>query len=52
MHGDDAPSGLPPDQEPDRPLGVEEADPDGEGRPRPGDAALPGLPEKEPQTDG
>jgi hypothetical protein len=51
MDADDAPSGLPPDQDPDLPLGVDEAEPDGEGEPR-GEDAMPGIPAREPQSDG
>jgi hypothetical protein len=52
MNADDAPSGLPPDEDPDQPLGVDEAEPDGEGEPRRGDDAMPGIPTEEQQSDG
>jgi hypothetical protein len=52
MHRDEAPSGLPPDQDPDKPLGVDDAEPEGEGEPRRGEDAMPGIPDGEPQTDG
>jgi hypothetical protein len=49
---DDQPTGLPPDQDPDAPLGVQE-DP-GDADPPPGPDAMPGIPTDadEPQTDG
>lgn len=47
-------SGLPDEQSPDVPLGVEESDPDGEGATPRGPDAMPGIPAEgeEPQTDG
>ncbi|MDX6724814.1 MAG: hypothetical protein QOD73_3218 [Solirubrobacteraceae bacterium] len=44
---DDAPSGLPPDQAEEEPLGVPEAKPEGEDEPARGPDAMPGIP-----TDG
>jgi hypothetical protein len=42
---DEAPSGLPPDQEhEEQPLGVTDADPDGEDEPARGADAMPGIP--------
>jgi hypothetical protein len=41
---DQAPSGLPPDQDDDTPLGVPEARPEGEGEPPRGPEAMPGIP--------
>jgi hypothetical protein len=52
MDSDQEPSGLPPDQEPDLPLGVDEAQPDGEDEPGRGEDAMPGLPDDEPQSGG
>ena len=40
----EAPSGLPPDQKEDEPLGVPEASPDGEEQPERGEDAMPGIP--------
>jgi hypothetical protein len=39
----EAPSGLPPDEPEEEPLGVPEADPDGEGEPARGADAMPGI---------
>jgi hypothetical protein len=44
---DDIPTGLPPDQPEEPPLGVDEARPEGEGEPERGGDAMPGIP-----TDG
>jgi len=52
MCAEDAPSGLPPDEDSDLPLGVDEAEPEGEGEPRRGDDAMPGIPDGEGQSDG
>lgn len=48
MHSDETPpSGLPDDEGPeDEPLGVAEADPEGEGEPARGDSAMPGVPDE------
>jgi hypothetical protein len=53
-HSDDAPTGLPPDQEDEEgPLGVQDAEPDGEGDPARGAEAMPGIPdEREPPQAG
>ncbi|HEY7618176.1 MAG TPA: hypothetical protein VH834_00330 [Solirubrobacteraceae bacterium] len=40
----DAPSGLPPDQPEEEPLGVPEAHPEGEDEPDRGPEAMPGIP--------
>jgi len=42
---DDAPTGLPPDQVEEQPLGVPEADPEGEDT-EPGAGAMPGIPDE------
>ena len=41
---DDAPSGLPPDESEEAPLGVPEARPEGEDVPERGPDAMPGIP--------
>jgi hypothetical protein len=41
----EAPSGLPPDEPEEQPLGVPEADPDGD-RTDPGPEAMPGIPDE------
>jgi hypothetical protein len=41
----DAPTGLPPEEPEEQPLGVPEADPDGE-RTEPGPEAMPGIPDE------
>ena len=41
---DDAPSGLPPDQPEEEPLGVPDATPEGEDEPQRGADAMPGIP--------
>jgi hypothetical protein len=52
-HRDDAPSGLPPDEPEEAPLGVDDADPDGEGAPARGPGAMPGVPDEgEPPQSG
>ncbi len=43
----DVPTGLPPDQREEVPLGVPGTSPDGEDEPRRGPGAMPGIP-----TDG
>lgn len=50
----DQPSGLPDEQADDLPLGVDDAEPEGEGATPRGADAMPGIPtdEDEPQTDG
>lgn len=49
----DQPTGLPADEPDDLPLGVDRADPDGEGDTRRGEDAMPGFPtDGEPQTGG
>jgi hypothetical protein len=42
---DDAPSGLPPGEPEEQPLGVPEADPDNEDL-EPGPEAMPGIPDE------
>ena len=42
---DDAPTGLPPDQPEEQPLGVPEADPEGEDA-EPGRESMPGIPDE------
>jgi hypothetical protein len=51
---DDELTGLPdPDAPEPEPLGPTETDPDGEGSPRRGDDAMPGIPtEAEPPSSG
>jgi hypothetical protein len=51
---DDEPSGLPDPAAPEPPpLGPTEAAPEGEGEPRRGERAMPGIPtEGEPPSDG
>jgi hypothetical protein len=41
---EEAPSGLPPDQEEAQPLGVPDAAPEGDDEPRRGEDAMPGIP--------
>jgi hypothetical protein len=41
---DDAPSGLPPEETEEAPLGVPEARPEGEDEPARGPDAMPGIP--------
>jgi hypothetical protein len=49
----EAPSGLPPDQPEEEPLGVPDAAPEGEDEPERGDDAMPGIPtEGEPPAAG
>lgn len=45
---DETPSGLPDEEaaSEDEPLGGRESDPDGEGEPRRGDQAMPGIPDE------
>jgi hypothetical protein len=43
MASEDAPSGLPPDQPEEEPLGVPEA-PEGDEEPQRGEDAMPGIP--------
>ena len=40
----EAPSGLPPDQPEEEPLGVPDASPEGEDEPDRGEDAMPGIP--------
>jgi hypothetical protein len=40
----DSPSGLPPDQPEEEPLGVQDAEPEGEDKPPRGPEAMPGIP--------
>jgi hypothetical protein len=42
---DDVPSGLPPDEPEEQPLGVPEADPEGDET-DPGPEAMPGIPDE------
>jgi len=42
--GGEPPSGLPPDEDEEQPLGVPEAQPDGEDEPPRGPEAMPGIP--------
>jgi hypothetical protein len=52
-HTGEAPSGLPPDQPEEEPLGVPHASPEGEGERDRGDDAMPGVPsEGEPPAAG
>ena len=52
-HPDDVPTGLPPDQPEEGPLGVDDAAPDGEGDAPRGPHAMPGIPgEEEPPQAG
>ena len=44
MAAEEAPSGLPPDQPEEEPLGVPDAAPEGEDEPRRGEDAMPGFP--------
>jgi hypothetical protein len=44
MASEEAPSGLPPDQPEEQPLGVPDAAPEGEDEPRRGEDAMPGIP--------
>ena len=47
------PSGLPPDQPEEEPLGVPDAAPEGDEEPRRGEDAMPGIPtEGEPPAAG
>jgi hypothetical protein len=49
---DDIPSGMPDEEVEGEPLGVADADPDGEGTPARGERAMPGIPtEGEPPGD-
>jgi hypothetical protein len=41
---EEAPSGLPPDQPEEEPLGVPDAAPEGEDEPQRGPDAMPGIP--------
>jgi hypothetical protein len=51
--GEEEPSGLPADEPEERPLGVDEAEPEGEGEPGRGCGAMPGIPaEGEPPQGG
>jgi hypothetical protein len=46
---DEAPSGLPPDQDEEEPLGVPGRSQEGDDEPEPGPEAMPGIPaEREP----
>ena len=50
---DTAPSGMPEEAPEGQPLGPPETDPDGEGAPRRGEEAMPGIPtEGEPPSGG
>jgi len=46
MASEEAPSGLPPDQPEEQPLGVPDATPEGDDEPRRGEDAMPGIPTK------
>jgi hypothetical protein len=51
--GEDVPSGLPAEEPEERPLGVDDAEPEGEGEPPRGPGAMPGIPdEDEPAQAG
>ena len=54
MDASEIPSGVPDEDAPESdPLGVPEADPEGEGATRRGDEAMPGIPSKgEPPASG
>ena len=41
---EEVPSGLPPDQQEEEPLGVPDAAPEGEDEPERGEDAMPGIP--------
>jgi hypothetical protein len=45
--GEDVPSGLPAEEHEERPLGVDDAEPEGEGEPGRGPGAMPGIPDDE-----
>jgi hypothetical protein len=50
---EEAPSGLPPDQPEEEPLGVPDATPEGDDEPQRGEDAMPGIPtEGEPPAAG
>ena len=50
---EEAPSGLPPDQPEEEPLGVPDAAPEGDEEPQRGEDAMPGIPtEGEPPAAG
>ena len=50
---EEAPSGLPPDQPEEEPLGVPDAAPEGDDEPERGEDAMPGIPtEGEPPAAG
>jgi hypothetical protein len=50
---DDPPTGLPPDEPEEGPLGVDEAEPEGDGEPARGPEAMPGIPDEgEPPQAG
>jgi hypothetical protein len=53
-HPDDVPTGLPPDQPEEGPLGVDDAEPEGEGgEAARGPEAMPGIPgDEEPPQGG
>ncbi len=52
LSGDGAPSGLPEDVVENKPLGADEANPDGEGDTPRGEDAQPGINRGEPDVSG